>query len=591
MAGVLLAGCGIPSETDVRVDGPVSDPGLSDTSDTPTTPPGPDQADSEEELVEYFLLAAAADPDDPLDALRAFIHPEERDDWQPDPQVLLVRSGTGFRALPDEDPVPIRVPVREIGVLNPGGVIEPRSGSSERDVEFQVVESAEVRTDEGQVGVDVGEPRFWLVDPPNEILLSEAALDTPHRLLLPHPIYFRASDGDALVPDLRWLPSALSERQRPQTVLEWLRDGPAPWLRSAVVDLPDNVALAGNVVWSDDRVDVALSPGAADIDPTELDAQLWWTLRPVLRGDRTLVVTIDGQEREVSGDYESQNPTTRPGPARFAVLDGEIRQLPPGEALDLPALADGGNTDVHNAAISWDRRAAALVRVDSDDLRRLFVARPGGSVDTGLVGSGMGRPAWLASGQIGLVVADGELFRFTREGDWSEVPVPDDLDGLEAIAAAPDARRLALVADGRLYVASMVWRDGSFSVNEPRLLPTTATDLSGVGFLQESRLAIVGQDDDRPRLYEITVDGAVERELDGSLGTPSSVDSFVAYPGNPLGAVPTADARGEIMFELEDRAHRYVDRQGAVQIRAEDLYGVSADDDEVGDPQAPFFLD
>jgi hypothetical protein len=253
-------------------------------------------------------------------------------------------------------------------------------------------------------------------------------------------------------------------------------------------------------------------------------------------------------------------------------------------------LADGENANVHSAAISGDRRAAALVRVDEDGQRRLFVARPGGAVDTGLVGAGMGRPVWLASGQVGLVVARGELFRFTREGDWSEVPVPGDLDGIEAIAAAPDARRLALVADGRLHVASMVWRDGSFSVNEPRLLPTTATDLSGVGFLQENRLAIVGQDEDRPRLYEITVDGAVERELDGSLGTPSSVDSVVAYPGNPLDATAATERRGEIMFELEDKAYRYVDRQGAVQIRADDLYGVSADDD-VGDPRAPFFLD
>lgn len=587
-AGVLLAGCGIPSETDVRVDGPAQDAGSSETNDTPTIPPGPEQADSEEELVDYFLLAAAANPEDPLDALRKFIHPEQRDDWQPDPQVLVVRTEASVPTLPDDR---VRVPVQEIGVLGAGGVIEPRSGSTQRQIEFEVVEAPEVRTDDGQVGVDVGDPQFWLVNPPNVIMLSEDALDDRRRLLLPHPIYFRASDGDALVPDLRWLPSALPERQRAQTVLEWLEDGPAPWLRGAVVDLPDDVGLAGNVVWNDDRVDVALTAAAADIEQDDLGAQLWWTLRPELGNARTLVVTIDGQQRDIPGGYAQQNPTSREAPARFAVLDGRIRQqLTADRELALPALADGANADVHSAALTDNRRTAALVRVEPDDQRRLVIARPGGPVETSLVRSGMGRPAWLASGETGLVVADGELYRFTRAGDWSAVPVPG-LAGIEAVAAAPDARRLALVAGGKLYLASMVWRDGSFSVNEPRLLPTSASDLSGVGFLQENWLAIVGRDGDGSLLYEITVDGALEQELpSGELGPPPSVDSFVAYPGDPLSAAPTVPTRGEIMFEFEDLAYRYVYGREAVQIEAPDLYGVSADD-EPGDPRAPFFLD
>jgi hypothetical protein len=412
-------------------------------------------------------------------------------------------------------------------------------------------------------------------------------MDESHRLLLPHPIYFWAGDGETLVPDLRWLPSALVERQRAQTVVEWLEDGPAPWLQGAVADLPDDVALAGNVVWSDDRVDVALTAAAADIDATELNAQLWWTLWPILSNDRALVLVVDGQERTLTGEYTVQNHSSREPPARFAVLDGQIRQQRPAEReLELSALADV-NSDVESAALVRDGRAAALVRVE-DDQRRLVIGLSGGPADTGLVSSQMGRPIWLASGQAGLVLADGELYRFTRDGEWSAVPVPGDLDPIEAIAVAPDARRLALVAGGQLHLASIAWRDGAVSVSEPRHLPTVASDLSGVGFLRENWLAFVGRDGDQIGLYEITVDGAVEQELpEDNLAAASSVDSFLAYPGDPL----DPDTRGEIMFESEDRAYRYLfELEAVLHIQPDNLYGVSADD-ESGDPRAPFFLD
>lgn len=582
LTALALAGCGIPASTDVRVDGPLPEAGTSQSSDSPIRPPGPDEADTEAQLVEFFLQAAAANPQDPVEPLRPFIHQDERDAWQPDPQILVVRADESV-STPAGDRTRVGVSVREIGVLTDRGTIEPRDVAQPRELTFEVVPNPEVTTDEG-VSLGVSGPRYRLVNPPAEIMLSTRALG---RYLLPRPVHFWGSDGEALVPDLRWLPSALADRQRAQTVLEWLEDGPAQWLPGALVGLPEDVALAGNVVWSEDRLEVSLTAAAADVDVARLDAQVWWTLRPELTSGRALVLTIDGQAREVDGErYLAENPATRGAPARFAVVDGVIRQHQPDGELQLPALA-GVNEGIHTAALTRDRRSAALVRPEPDGRLRLAIARPGGVSDTDLATVAMGRPLWLAGEAAGLVVADGQLYRFNRDGETAPVRVPGDLAGIRSVAAALDARRIALVADGRLYVASLVWREGSFSVNEPRVLPTTARDLAGVGFLQEYWLAIVGEEEGRSQLYEITVDGAWERRLPrGELGAPVSVDSFTAYPGDPT----QPDERGEIMYEFENRAYHYQLGLPPVQIEAEDLYGVPADA-EPGEPRAPFFLD
>lgn len=584
LAAVGLTGCGIPTGTDVRVDGPLPESTSAQTSGDPVPPPGPDLADSETDLVEYFLQAAAANPEEPLEALRTFIHPDDREGWQPpDPQILVVQAEKPVPT-PAGDLVRVKVPVREIGVLTGQGTIEPRAVPESRELEFKVVNLPDVSSEE-DVGAQVGH-RFQLVDPPDEIMLSTSALGEDE-YLLPRTVYFWGTEGEVLVPDLRWLPSALPVRQRAQRMLEWLEDGPAQWLPGALIGLPDGVTLAGNAVRSADRLEVPLA-AAGEIDERRLDPQLWWTLRSELSGDRALVLVIDGEQRVLDGEYLGRNPAARSEPARFAVLDGVIRQQRPRPELAVPALAGTVYENVHSAALTAGGRFAALVRERPDGRLQLSVARVGGPTETDLVRSRMSRPVWLAGGEAGLVVADGQLFRFSPDGQVSAVRAPGGLTEIEAVAAAPDARRVALVADGRLYVASLVWQEGSFSMNEPRVLPTTARDLAGVGFLHENWLAFVGdQPNGNTLLYEITVDGALERPLlNGELGAPVSVDSFAAYPGDPA----LQPGRGEIMYEAESLAYRYVHTIEPGQITAADLYGVPADA-ETGEPRAPFFAD
>jgi hypothetical protein len=586
---LLLAGCGVPDSTEVQVDGSMSEADSTGADEAVHHPPTPDEADDQTQLVEHFLQAATANLENPVEPLSAFVHRDQQSTWQPDPQILLVRT---------DDPVPtqagdvVRVQVdgRVIGVLGEGGIVEPRDET--KRLTFEVGVEPEAQPDEDPV-LNVGQPRYRLVNPPDEIWLSTSAMVEEY--LRPHPVYFWDQEQRALVPDLRWLPSTLLERQRAQRSLEWLEDGPAPWLQGAVSELDDDVALAGNVVENEDRIDVPLTAAAGEVDdPGNLDAQLWWTLRPFLStppnsSGRALVVNIDGETREIGEEYLTRNPTVRRPPARFAVLDGVIHQqrYTGDNLLDVPALAGDVNANIHSAAITPDHGSAALVKVEPDERLRLVVSGPDGAVETDLVVGDMGRPVWLHPGDTGLVAADGKLYRFQADGQESEVDVPG-LTGIEAVAADASGRRLALVAGGNLYVASMVRRDGSVSVNQPRPLATTAENLSGVAFLQESWLAIVGEAEGQTKLFELTVDGAYERELpNGTVGVVPGVDSFVAYPGDPRDRVAS---RGEIMYETEGRAYTYSLSFRPVQLQATDLYGDVSEED-AGDPRAPFFLD
>lgn len=580
-----VAGCGVPNHTGVEVDGPAEDAGVPGDEQR-GVPPGPDEAQNEHQLVDYFLQAAAGDPDNAVEQLRQFVHADERDDWQPDPQIMVIRV--------EDDPVftpagpaqhRVRLDARWIGTLS-DGTIAPADGSMLPPVEFDVVQDPGSRDD---VSVDAGDGALRIVDPPNVVLLSDEALaiDTNGSgYLMPSPVYFWDTDHQVLVPDLRWVPTALPLAQRAQAKLEWLTGGPSPWLDS-LQPLPGEVVVEGNVVLSDDRLDITLHPAAADVEPAHLDAQVWWTLRTELTEDRPAWLTIDGHERSVAS-HESANPAARPSPGGYLVVDGEVVPYLPPDGSDVPrpeALA----ADVRAAALSRDGHAA-LVHLEDDGQYRLSLAQDADTMATGLVATEMSRPVWLSHPDgDALIAADGDLYRFSPDHEPSRVPVPGMTEEITALAVAPDGRRMAMVAADELYVASMVRRDdGSLGVNTPRRLPTSAGQLAGVTFLQEEWLAVVGQQDDgRSRLYELTIDGAYERELpNGDLGAPPTVTNVVGYPGD---ALSTISQRGDIMYEADGQVYRYGYR---IRPRLVSLAELNLDPEAVsGEPRAPFYVE
>ncbi|HEY8450911.1 MAG: hypothetical protein FWJ70_11860 [Micromonosporaceae bacterium] len=583
LAGGLTTACGVPQWTDVVTEG--SGPGAEPAGATvPRVPEGPDDASDPEEFVRFFLQAAAADPGNAVEELRPFIHSSEQEDWRPNPQVWVVRveGDPVFTNVPNGERVELTV--RPLGILS-DGVVEPRPDSQLREYRFQVVSETDVVNE--QVGAGVDRARYRMVDPPDEILLDQRAL-AERGYLRPTSIYVWDDDNDLLVPDLRWLPTAASPAQAAQAKLEWLIDGPAPWLES-MSGLPGNLELQGNPVWREDRLDVAFttSEEVGEEMLRRIDAQVWWTLRDLLPDPATVGLTINGESREIGSSHSSARSIRYRVPASFVLLGDSLVPYV-SDQPERPEVQPASGT--LSAALTGRGREASLAMVHpaGDERWRLSIATADGVVETALTARAMSRPVWLNHPPgSGLVVADGRLYRFTA-GDAAvqEVIVPGLPGGMTAVAAAPDGRRLALVADGELWVASLVRRPDGVGVNRPQRLPTSLTDVSGVAFIQENWVAIIGRDGSRTVLFEVTVDGAYEQELpNGDLGAPQTVTNLVGYPGDPDKGNP----RGFLMFEFEDYAVRYDYTRGPSKIQVEELDTEPPAEDV--EPRAPLFAE
>jgi hypothetical protein len=581
-AGALVAGCGVPTYTDVHAEGPLVAPGGAEEHE-PVSPPGPDEANSPVQLVDYFLQAAAADPDKAVEHLREFIQSEEAEDWDPDPRVMVVRVEDQF-ATPG-DRVRVRLDVRVIGTLRQG-MVDPLDET--RSFEIEVVPKSAGMPDDL---TNQSSARYRIVNPPDMIMLSvEALAGVRQGYLTASPIYFWNRERTVLVPDLRWLPTAFGATRRAQTKLEWLVNGPAPWLE-ATAPLPGDVALEGNVVGREERLDVTLTPPAGDLDTAQLHAQLWWTLREELDGDRVVWLMIDGDERMIEPDT-SANPSVSDRPDSFVIVEGAVVPYERGsQSTVLPAALAEPDQPVSTAALSQQGHAA-LVHTGADGMQRLTVLAGGRTVDSGYVAQQMSRPVWLRhAGDTGLVAADGVLHWFAA-GDPTlrEVPLPAMTAPVTAVAVAPDGLRVAMVAGGQLYVSSLtVQADNAVTMVPPRRLATTAADLAGVTFWEENHLAIIGEDGGRMWLYELTVDGASERALpNGELGAPPSVTNMVGFPGPPL-APTLAARRGEVLFEADRRAYRYRYHWEPQAINVSDLAVELPAELQDAEPRAPFY--
>lgn len=578
VVALLAAACGVPTSTGVRVDGPPEEPGAPGVGGVRALPPGPEEAETPEQLVEFYLRAAAADPENPAEALKEFIHPDERDAWQP-PEDIYVARIADDPPRTFGDPIQFDLTVQRIGRLSAYGIVEPLS--YEPEVISLYVRSGRAAN---QGDVRAAGERYWIVDPREDyILLDDQALDNHFQA---RPIYFWDQQQEQLVPDLRWLPNSLSRPARSQKVLEWLLEGPASWLESAVREVAD-VAQQGNVVPDEGTLEVPLTATSGEVDRPALLAQLWWSLRPDLaEGGIDVTVVLNDEQIPLNGDYGSLNPIPEEIPASFAIVDGTIvPYLPPdAESPQVLQEREDFNQGVVRAGLSRDGRFAAVVRQLADGRYRLDLAGPDGTVRTRLTAQAMSRPVWLNHpGGVGLIAADGALHSFSSgAAAVARVELPN-LTDISGVAAAPDGHRLALVAGGQLYLASMARTgEGGQQILRSRWIPTSASDLNGVAFTRENRLAVIGAGAEERELYELTVDGALEQYL-GGLGS-SAVSDVVAFPVHP---VREASADISIMYEADGRTYRYT-RVDPVPVDAGDLLEDPPDGATV---LAPFYLD
>ncbi|GAA1602752.1 LpqB family beta-propeller domain-containing protein [Actinoplanes couchii] len=589
VAAMLLGGCGIPDESRVTEVGAGPTTGTS-TGDGGSRTPITRGATSDRQLfVTNYLQAAAGDYDGALERVKQFMSAAARADFKPPATPRVIRLTD--RPLVNGDQVTVYYEL--IGTLGKNGRLEPTTESTQGQYEMTLSEV----TGDG----------LYVMSAPPFLLLSDTALEDFYR---ERTIYFWNTEHTALVPDVRYLLGDVPDEQEPTILVNWLIEGPSPWLQDAVEPLPDGTKLQGNVpAIRNEQLEIALSAQAVPTQDAEealdrLRRQLQWTLRGML--PQFLDLKIGHQEpRRYSGvDYLSSNPASKlvSTPERYVVYDRTIRRLgdPDRGSLDgVPGLAVEDNKDVSRAALSASGPLmyAALVTGSGKNER----LRVGGSSAnevitlrevTGLP-TGIGYPVWAITpedrvdGGIGLVIAGGKLWRFRGQGGPAQqVSWPGDSGTISAISVAPDGHRVALVVGGRLYRAVLTISGDGLALTgtqqlDPPLKTVTAVDFSGEGWLTVSGER---NDNGRVAIMDVSIDGALHLQVLGDIGR-DSVTYVTSYPANPSAVRPNG---ASVLYSTGNDAWEALSTQ--VQITEADLAGPASPPREGIMPSAPLFL-
>ncbi len=559
-AGVVVpAACGVPSGGGPIVDG--AGPSYDPVIGAKGRPPEPGNATSATNLVELFLYAASG----PLESIEQFNAARDRarrfltkaaaDAWRSsvtDEFVTVVRVAGLTPSISGVDTI-------VSGTLQPVGSLLGKRGEVDRYTGDQRPARVDFTVTPGPDGPRISDLPDGL---PPGLLLASDALD--NKYFTPQVIYFWDNAKRGLVPDLRYVPNTdLVDSARLAAVVNWLLAEPSELispvaLRAAGIFPTGTTLLGPYVVIQGDRVVINFSSALQGLPPpalAEVLAQLRWSLQPLHRltsGPVELQIASRPQQLGNAGDlYRSVNPadevTRAAEPQPFYVVGNAV------DALDgqLPAVLAKPeyNRSVERAALSRDKRAAALLTVD----HRLLLGRVD---ETGTVsylavdqrGTAWSRPAWLPSGQRLLVVVDGRLLAVTAAGAVSRVLVPD-AGAVTAFAVAPDGYRIALIDGGRVRVGALSDERGQPVVSPNlRLLDTGLLEPSAVAWSRLDRLVVAGRSEtDQWVLAEITIDGAVLTLWNTSFA--NRIASVVAYPKLPS----QPPGPGLVMVETGDR--------------------------------------
>ncbi|MEU4470199.1 LpqB family beta-propeller domain-containing protein [Micromonospora sp. NPDC023888] len=589
---LLGGGCGIPAASDVRVDGKGGAATEAGVVNGPGSEPPTRTASGSvnEAFVRNFLSAAAGEPDRAYERVKAFIAPENKSRLQEkkgsEVALNVVRLREAVYTLNSDSTTTVKITVQQIGLLRANGTLAPPV-ATETEYEFGIRSAA------FNGGVNDERAGLYIVDPPNVLLLSDVAL---RRYYQDESIYFWSSDRTRLVPDQRYRPLAVPDERRVNEVVKWLVGGPSDWLRPGVVGLPDRTELINNATGGNGRWEVNLDMSGDDQNGIDqLITQIAWSLGDLpgeleLRIRNNSLPVQDLSERRNSHqlypDAES--------PQRFGLYEGAIHPLDFGSELSgTVPLAPEVNRNIVSAdlAVAKEQRVlAAMVVSGSNDSRHRLAVGTGSAPVSALNRSAseyslMSRPVWLRTVDgrpgRGLVVADGQLYRFDEAARMYQVPLNLPAD-VTAVAAALDGQRVALIAGGRLYVAAVNPDGGGVSIGPPRQVPTSLTALTAVDWGSEDQLVVAGSVG-QPAIYEISVDGALETPLRTDLG--AKVNHLTAYPTNRTVRVPS----GAYMYEANGVAYRSSPFERIEPGRVRDIPPVPTGV-RPSNPSAPFFL-
>ncbi|XVU26523.1 LpqB family beta-propeller domain-containing protein [Actinoplanes sp. CA-054009] len=555
LAVLVPGGCGIPDRSEVTVIGDGRSAGVS-VGDTPPPPPQykREDATNPRELVQYYLQAAAGDPNSALDRVKAFLAPEEAAAFT-NTDVRVVREAESILGGYSPTDSVVTITEKQVGTLTGNGELVPAAPAPDSKYKIRV------GSVEGQTGL-------WILDAPPVMLLTVDALSAFYQ---PRAIYFWNKDNSSLVPDLRYMPRSVPAVQQPTTILQWLAAGPSDWLRDAVQALPQGTAVADNIpAVTNETLQINLTaqtiPAGSDAGAMDrLRRQVQWSIYPVV--PRTLEIKI-GRQDPVSfkdGEYKESNLAVRlsDAPERFVVFAGAIRRLKESAHEDdpVPVLKEAANKGIASAAFSATptHTFAAVVTGSGAGRRVRVAAAPTGQQsdlrEVGGLKGDLGQPVWAqtggegTAGVVGLITMNQRLYSFGAGGgpaqpvEWQGDPGP-----VTAISVAPDGRRVALVSGGRLYRTVLnSSTDGVVMSGPQQVLPPNLKSVTAVAWSSQTYLAVAGvrADNSRVSVIDVSVDGALSATRLGDIGT-TPVNYLAAYPENPITGTETSDSEAYV---------------------------------------------
>lgn len=212
-AATLLAGCSvIPTSGEVRAgDNNVGEPGQIIPQGSL---PGPDA--TPEEILRGFFGASPQGVNSAHQITREYLTIDGRVGWEPWRGVTVYRADPRFEIVSaTADRVTYAVTMAVAATVDEQGLLTETGSLTEQSFEFELSRTMD---------------RQWRIDAlPDAVLLNLSSFNNLYRATT---LYFPTPDRSVLVPDVRWFPREAAATLAVQTLLE---QGPAPWLRDAVL--------------------------------------------------------------------------------------------------------------------------------------------------------------------------------------------------------------------------------------------------------------------------------------------------------------------------------------------------------------------
>ncbi len=592
LAAVVLAGCaGIPGA------GQPQDVQKVAEQVDPTAPQAPDPGQPADQIVRGFISATARTDYDAVAGrafaqAREYLTPEADTAWSANTgSTPVVVIEDGYAATPKaDDPGTIVVTGNQVGTLA-------------ADRSFQPVDDKPFTATLHLVETN-GEWR--ITDPPSEVIVTESGFATAFRQ---RTVYFLDSTGRVVVPDIRYIPDSGTTELAVSRLMDLLLHGPSERISGAARTQlgptagRSNIQVDNNGVAHIDLEGVDVSTSAAR---QGLVAQIVWTLYPDVQSVR---LTVNGEPLASLAAAGTATGTPTPtsatpgnsdstpggptdggaGPATSTYSISDVADFDPdavpgtGQAISdayyidpdgaILRLSDStpmwgpvgtGSLQVRSAALSAATGTLAAVADAGENGVQLIVGHPfDQEIPTAVIrAQTLTQPSFTRSGDEVWVVQNGatqpeqngatqpEVYRITTTGTptWTKVPAQGlaGIGKVTALSLSPDGVRVAVVADGKLFLGSIApvstgsgdagGQPGDRPAEQITKLSVLREDLTDVGpvTFKDATTLLVGAREtpgSHRTVYQVGIDGENVDPVSSS-GIFADVDSIAAASGD-----------------------------------------------------------